>query len=88
MQMFQFCSASYRTKFAAGPARHLKPAGAGRGGHDLHLPDAPADQPDRAGHLPDLRHGAGARDSVGDGGTKPRTRQYGPTFRSGRRHAA
>ena len=31
------------------------------GRHDLHLPDASGDPPGRPRHLPDLRHGAGAR---------------------------
>ena len=60
---YHFCSAGCRTKFAADPDKYLHKHGrTARGGqHDLHLPDASANPPDRTGLLPDLRHGTGAR---------------------------
>ena len=39
----------------------------------LHLPDAPADTPGRAGQLPYMRNDAGAGQGDGGGGRKPRT---------------
>src|SRR5690606_33604653 len=40
-------------------------------GHDLHLPDAPGDPPDRSGYLSPLRHGAGTGDAEPGGGGEP-----------------
>ena len=61
---YYFCSAGCRAKFVADPAEYLAeaetPAKPVAPGHDLHLPDAPADPPGRPGLMPDLRHGAGA----------------------------
>ena len=78
---YYFCSQRCLGKFTAEPKRYLKPATAeagagGAGGHDLHLPDAPGDPPGRAGRLPDLRHGAGARGRVGRRRPQSRARRH------------
>ena len=62
---YYFCSAGCREKFVAEPARFLPAPTPARAAEtralerDLHLPDASANPPGRAGELPDLRHGAG-----------------------------
>ena len=63
--VYHFCCGGCRGKFAADPERYLAGKarrGAGRSRCHLHLPDAPGGPPGRPGRLPDLRHGAGARD--------------------------
>ena len=62
-QSYFFCSAGCRTKFLADPSQVSRARSSGKGrtgprGHDLHLPDAPADPAGRTRQLPDLRHGA------------------------------
>ena len=52
----------------------------GRRGGDLHLPDAPADPPQRAGELPDLRHGARAGHADGGGGRNPELEDFTRRF--------
>ena len=46
------------------------------GGRRLHLPDAPGGAAERAGLVPDLRHGAGAGDGDGRRGPERRARRY------------
>ena len=66
-----FCSAGCKAKFAADPAKYANPARSGAPaphadgwpGHDLHLSDASGDPPGPSGHLPEVRHGARARDA-------------------------
>ena len=82
--IFHFCSAGCRTKFVADPGKYLvrprrraEPAAAA--GHDLHLSDAPGDPAGGPGHLPDLRHGAGAggdRRGRPERGTGDMTRRF------------
>src|SRR6185312_5937389 len=60
-----------------------RPRGTGR--HDLHLPDASADPPQRAGQLPDLRNGARATAAGGGGSSKPRAARHGPALLDRRR---
>ena len=45
-------------------------------GHDLYLPDASADPAGRPGHLPDLRHGAGAGERHRRSRPEPRTDRH------------
>ncbi len=60
--------------------RHQAQARRCAGRHRLHLPDAPADPPDRPGILPDLRNGVGA--GVGQPGrpTQSRTGRHDAPF--------
>ena len=61
---FHFCSARCREKFIAAPARYLtkseKAASPVPKGTIYTCPMHPQIRQDRAGQLPDLRHGAGA----------------------------
>ena len=62
------------------PRKYLSPTSerrrAGARGHDLHLPDASGDPPDRPRRLPDLRHGAGAGDRHRRHRAQSRTRRH------------
>ena len=78
---YYFCSAGCRTKFAADPQKYLGDArpprrAHGARGRDLYLPDASRSPPGRPGRLPDLRHGARARDRDGRRGGQSRTRRH------------
>ena len=75
----------------SGPPAGAPKAGGPKGpplrtaGRGIHVPDAPRGAADRAGDVPDLRHGARAGGDDGGGAREPRARGHDPALLGERR---